>query len=488
MPTMRLKRAALFVHRWMGVMFCLLFAWWFLSGIFMMYWDFPEVTEEQRLERAQPLDLSRVARSPQQAWAALAAGQEPAGVALAMFDGRPVYRFRIDGGEQMVYADDARPVTEFPREMRDRVASAWTGQPALAARVEPVQAVDQWTVGGTFRSLQPLWKYTWPDGEEVYVSEATGEVAQYTTRSSRIGAYLGAIPHWLYFTPLRKNGRLWSRIVIWLSGAATLVALFGLVVGVWMYAPFGRSSVPYAGWKRVHMILGLFFGLIACTWAFSGMLSMEPFPAPDERAEQTAGIRIARALRGKRPPLEAYADKSPQRALAEAGLAPKELEFSAFLGEPAYVARANAKQLRIIPVHGKATAGLDWHALADIAKAAVQPTTVAEVRLLTAYDAYYLDRLHERPLPVLRVRLNDDGNTRLYLDPRTGQLVGSYSSHGWVNRWLYHGLHSINLPWLYQHRPAWDLLVLALLGGGTALSITSIWIAGQLLRRKLRIR
>jgi len=215
---MRLKRAALFVHRWMGVMFCLLFAWWFLSGIFMMYWDFPEVTEEQRLERAQPLDLSRVARSPQQAWAALAAGQEPAGVALAMFDGRPVYRFRIDGGEQMVYADDARPVTEFPREMRDRVASAWTGQPALAARVEPVQAVDQWTVGGTFRSLQPLWKYTWPDGEEVYVSEATGEVAQYTTRSSRIGAYLGAIPHWLYFTPLRKNGRLPDRHLALRSG------------------------------------------------------------------------------------------------------------------------------------------------------------------------------------------------------------------------------------------------------------------------------
>jgi hypothetical protein len=48
----RLKKAAVFLHRWMGVTFCLLFAWWFLSGIFMMYWDYPSVTAADRLERA----------------------------------------------------------------------------------------------------------------------------------------------------------------------------------------------------------------------------------------------------------------------------------------------------------------------------------------------------------------------------------------------------------------------------------------------------
>jgi hypothetical protein len=163
----------------------------------MMYWDFPEVTEEQRLARAQALDPSRIARSPQESYAALALDQPPGGIAMAMFDGRPVYRFRADGGEQMVYADDGKPATEFPREMLGRIASAWTGQPVSGARVEPVKEVDQWTVGGIFRALQPLWKYTWPNGEEVYVSEDTGEVAQYTTRGSRIGAYLGPIPHWL---------------------------------------------------------------------------------------------------------------------------------------------------------------------------------------------------------------------------------------------------------------------------------------------------
>ena len=104
----------------------------------------------------------------------------------------------------------------------ERIASAWTGQPASAATVEPIEEVDQWTVQSRLRDVRPLWKYSWPNGEQVYVSEATGEVVQYTTTASRLGAYVGAIPHWLYFTPLRKHGPQWSRLVIWSSGIGTV--------------------------------------------------------------------------------------------------------------------------------------------------------------------------------------------------------------------------------------------------------------------------
>jgi len=41
------------------------------------------------------------------------------------------------------------------------------------------------------------------------------------------------------------------------------------------------------------------------------------------------------------------------------------------------------------------------------------------------------------------------------------------------------------LPWLYRHRPAWDILVLTLMLGGTALSVTSVIIGWRRLRRKL---
>ncbi len=73
-----------------------------------------------------------------------------------------------------------------------------------------------------------------------------------------------------------------------------------------------------------------------------------------------------------------------------------------------------------------------------------------------------------------------------YVDPKTARIVLSYDSHLRWNRWLYHGLHSINLPVLYRHRPAWDIVVLVLMFGCTFLSITSMLLAWGVLRRKSR--
>ena len=466
----------------MGVTFCLLFTWWFVTGIVMMYWDYPEVTPADRLARAQPLDGTKINLSPQQAYASLDAGRPATAVQLVMFDGRAIYRFGFGrDGRRLVHADDGTEVVEFPPEQLLRVATAWTGLPARDARFEgTLTAEDQWTVSAQFRELRPLRKYSWTDGEEVYVSEVTGAVEQYTTRGERIGAYLGAIPHWLYFTPLRKNGRLWSWVVVIASSLATVAALFGLVVGIWMYSP--SRGVPFRGQRRLHMILGLFFGIVACTWTFSGMLSMEPFPI--EGDGEPYGSKIAAALRGKRPPLDAFSQRLPAQALAAAGLAVAELDLTSFGGEPVYLARDARQRSRIVPVKGSGAAAYDWKQVAQVVAGAVP---VAEGRLLAEYDAYYLDRRRERPLPVVRVRLRDARNSLFYIDPRSARIVGRYASDSWISRWLYHGLHSINLPWLYRWRPAWDMVVLALMAGGTALSVTGVILAWHVLRRKFNI-
>jgi hypothetical protein len=63
--------------------------------------------------------------------------------------------------------------------------------------------------------------------------------------------------------------------------------------------------------------------------------------------------------------------------------------------------------------------------------------------------------------------------------------VGTYSSSDWVTRWLYHGLHSLDVPWLYNHRPAWDIVVITFMLGGTALAVTACVLAWQVLGRRL---
>jgi hypothetical protein len=496
------RKALTFCHRWLGVVICALFMLWFTSGVVMMYWGFPSVTAQDRLERSPALEASAIRLSPAEAYAKLAIRQPPGQVRLHAFDGRPVYRFRGEwGGERLIYADTGEEQSVVSLTMIQRSASAWTGQPVSTAQVQAVVDVDQWTVQGPLRSLRPLWKYSWPNGEQVYIDGLIGEVAQYTTSESRFWAWLGPIPHWLYFTPLRKHQLEWTQFVIWSSGIGTVVAILGIAVGMLMYSPRKRyrfagssTSIPYQGQKRWHMIFGLVFGVAAATWAFSGMLSMDPFPVkaggPGGGSTRGKGrgrdsgksTNLPSALRG-RFQLASFNGKSPSQALAQlGGLKVTELELTSFGGEPVYLASVGRGTTRIVPVNGEPMAAFPNDRIMEIVRNAGR--NIADLRVMDEYDSYYLDRHHEKPLPVIFAELNDAEHTRYYIDPRTARVVGTYSSSRWMTRWLYHGLHSLDFPWLYKYRPLWDIVVISFMLGGSALCCTSLVLAWRVLRRK----
>jgi hypothetical protein len=52
-----------------------------------------------------------------------------------------------------------------------------------------------------------------------------------------------------------------------------------------------------------------------------------------------------------------------------------------------------------------------------------------------------------------------------------------------MNRWAYHGLHSFDFPWLYNYRPAWDIVVIGFMLGGSALCVTSLVLAWRVVGR-----
>ena len=488
------KRALIFLHRWLGVLLCAAFLLWFPSGIGMMYWTFPSVTQADRLTRSPALDPANVIISPAEALQKSGI-TEPAQARLTTFDGRPAYRFGLGFGEVIVYADTGEEQADVSNAMVHRAAAAWTGRLVSEARVEPVEDVDQWTVQGQFNNLGPLRKYTWPGGEQVYVSQTTGEVVQYTTTASRLGAYLGPIPHWFYFTSLRKHGPEWLQVVIWSSGIATGVAILGVAIGAWMYSPRKKyryegaaTSIPYRGQKRWHMALGLIFGVATATWAFSGMLSVDPFPSLTDPADggRRASVDMSDALRGPLA-IEPFAALHPRQALEELrDLDVRQLELTAFDGQPFYLATLGDGGVRVVPVSGAPADTFDRERIIAAVARAAQPFSIADAQVIDQYDAYYLDRTRERPLPVLRIRLNDEGSTRYYIDPRTGRVVGTYNSRNWVTRWVYHGLHSFDFPWLYNYRPLWDIVVIAFMLGGTALCVTSLVLAWRVLGRRLR--
>ena len=146
-PTALLKRTLIFVHRWIGVALSLIFLLWFASGIVMMYWTFPEVTADQRLERLPVLNPDQIKVSPTSARAALGTDAPAGPPRLTSFDNRPAYRFGGRGGNAMVYADTGTVVDLVDEAMVDRAVVAWARRPLTDARKSSVEEVDQWTVG-----------------------------------------------------------------------------------------------------------------------------------------------------------------------------------------------------------------------------------------------------------------------------------------------------------------------------------------------------
>src|SRR5688572_32310665 len=99
---LRLKRWLYLVHRWLGVGMCVLFAMWFATGIVMMYVEYPELTEEERLATLPPLHFGGVALSVDEAIAASGLAGDIATVTLSAIGARPAYRLRTDSGSMAV--------------------------------------------------------------------------------------------------------------------------------------------------------------------------------------------------------------------------------------------------------------------------------------------------------------------------------------------------------------------------------------------------
>lgn len=508
------RKLLAYTHRWLGIGGCVLFMAWFASGVVMMYARMPGLASEERLARAPALDLSRVRLSPAQA--AAAAGIYAERVRVGMLGDRPVYRF---GGrdQTIVYADTGAFFEGLGRdeavEIARRYAPGHAGAIRLAATLtEP----DQWTLQS--RNAMPLHRFELDDADDthLYVSEVTGDVELRTTRQERFWAYVGPVTHWVYFTPLRRNGPLWSQFIIWSSLIGCVMCVTGLVWGAWRFSPRSRfrlkrapSTSPYAGWMKWHHIAGLMFGVIALTWTYSGLLSMSPFnwfrsPAPAE-AEREAST-------GGPLDLDLLTIDSMRAAVAaiEPAFVPKELESKQVRGEPFWTAyRAPSPEearlwmrvgLRpraprppldhrhvsaIHPERGAITTfGRD--AMVEIARAAMPGVAVQDALWLQEYDGYYYDPRGSRPLPVLRVRYGDANATWLYLDPERGGIVQRSSKVSRLRRWLYQGLHSLDFPFLYYRRPLWDIVVIVLSIGGTVLSVTTMLPAWRRLQRYWR--
>jgi PepSY-associated transmembrane protein len=499
-----IRKVLILSHRYLGIALSLMVAVWFASGIVMMYaGGMPRLTPAERLSRLDALDVARVRLTP--ADAVESAGASFARVTLLTVNGRPAYRV---GPVATIFADTGERLDSVTADEARHIAGRFLGAPdERVSHVGTLTAADQWTLGQG--RLAPLHKFAADDeaGTELYVSGRTGEVTMLTTRRSRLLAWMGTIPHWLYFSALRANQPLWYRIVVWASTLACVLAVLGLILAVTQFRrtkPFRLSgAIPYSGWMRWHYITGAVFGLFTLTWAFSGLLSMEPYAWTN-----ATGLEVDRDVftggpidYTRFPPMEAAAW---DRVVNGRGI--KEIELARIQDEHYYIVRSDpaatgsARRERLhqpYQVAGQSEPDrllvkadtleirrepFSVDSLVGRLRAEYPDVPIVEQQLLADYDSYYYSRARLTPLPVLRVKFADPAESWLYIDPETSQVLAEIHRLARVERWLYNGLHSLDFPFWYSSI-AWDVGMILLCLGGLASSGIGVLLGIRRMRR-----
>ncbi len=110
---------------------------------------------------------------------------------------------------------------------------------------------------------------------------------------------------------------------------------------------------------------------------------------------------------------------------------------------------------------------------------------IAAQGMLDEGEAYYIGDGRTARLPVYRVIADDKERTRYYIDPVSGALVQRVDLNRRWYRWLFGAIHRLDFAAWIRVRPVWDILLIALMLGGIAVSATGVYMAIRRVRNDL---
>lgn len=487
------------LHRYLGILLSLIFVMWFLSGMVMVfapgYPRAPRTDPSATTLNGNWIPLDSLVKN------AIGEHHSPASVTFSGKDGRDLVT--ITSADTSVILD-ATTGLEYhnPKLTPEEVAEKYCNAPI--DRIDTLTKVDQWIPFGRYEQQMPIYKFHFNDPEkhQLYVT-SSGSLIQMTDKGQRLKAWFGTIPHWIYFTFIRKHQQTWIDVVSWAALLGCVMCLAGIIIALidwWRHSRrCGVFSMPYRKklW-RWHFVLGLLFGWCCITFAFSGYMSLAPLPRflVKERMTQQQDKGAPRGERQMRPRSNGRSDMA---SLDEYALSPTEvvaasdsilsISFKSWNGHPYYAVAYPSSTRNIDATHASGVEDFVLTAELVEEKAAKSfPNTPLKVTTITEYDSEYFTRTGRMtPLPAIRVEyLGDELHTVEYYDPK-GLGVRTYDDNSRLHNLLYGKLHRLSFKCLTDHLWLWYSVMFLLLAGGSALSITGLIMALQWIGRKLHL-
>jgi hypothetical protein len=448
---------------------------WFLTGIVMIYHRFPSASRDEKLAKMEPLAGGMPALDS-------IASRE--GLSLDSVNRASVYRYmgqtfyELGSGmnSSVVLADSSEYRQLSDSEHVMAVAALWCQGPM--EKIDTLYSLEQWIPFGRLKEDFPIYKFHFADADktQLYISSKSKEALQCTSRSERIWAWLGAIPHWVYFTWLRQDVETWKEVIIWLS----IFGIIMLISGFWLAIRSFRISrkagnglrSPYKKkWYRWHHVFGTIFGLFLFTWILSGMYSLTEIPQWLGKEHQKYDFRRAFDTGLLKP--ETYVLGTDKLLEHFNGQATK-IEWKSFAGIPYYQVQLATDESVCIDASDNTAKTLDLTSdqilkvLEDIHKG-----EAVKISQMTEYDSYYLDLKGKLELPVWKAEVDNPDKTCYYINPHNG-FVRSQNTH---SRWgfqLYQGFHSLRYKVFLGKSGLWTVVMWFLLLGGAFVSLTGV--------------
>lgn len=244
-------------HKWFGLPLAVMFIMWYVSGIVMLYHQFPRITPSTT--PVEGVDFAEL----RELWKEVP-------------DSFGNCRMSFSGHKLQISTDGVLAGAYVP-ELSDLGAIAGSFGTGIA-RIDTLQDIDKWIPFDRMTVHLPIYRITGEDDSYTYVSSQTGQVLQHNTAVGRYWAWIGALPHYVYITPIRRDGELWRKVVIWMSGLSTLSVMAGLVIAIRFVVRKRTLKVFKRRSWRWHYVSGLFFGLFMLAFIFSGMMSLAKIP------------------------------------------------------------------------------------------------------------------------------------------------------------------------------------------------------------------
>jgi hypothetical protein len=474
-------RKLVWFHRWLGIATCVIFALWFASGAVLLLVPFPSLAKSDAQKLGELVDVSAVRITPDRALA-LTGGS---GLRLRQRAGVPLYIGNGSGGLVTIDARTGQRLGLLDPGGAAAILGHRAGGPITD--IDGPIDYDQWVVHDGFDALRPFYRASIGDGRgtQVYVSARTGEIVQRTTKRERAWNWVGAVLHWVYFTPLRASFTAWDRTVWILSFIAMLVADAGMIVGIVRTLAVRRARRPgltyfRPQWMRWHHLTGLFVGIFVITWILSGWLSMDH------------GRLFSR---GRATPAELanYIGLTDQGMAAATSLtalrrlpANHEIRLIAIAGTPLLSVVGHDGIAQLWTSDGTPLAPQQVASLSAVAVQKAWPRPVTPVATPVAPDSLYA-LAEGMPASAARFEGGSD-QPDIYIDRADGQILTVMSTSRAAYAWIYYGLHSFNVPGLARHQIVRDAIVLALMLGGFLFSVTGVVLGWQRLRKTIAPR